>query len=73
MNPTIEDSVTHGDCMIGSSGKLYTVDELKSDLLNLNCSSLTVKLDMCRHEIGSRGGSGSNIHPVDSIRKVELR
>ena len=73
MNPAKEDSVTHGDCMIGSSGKLYTVDELKSDLLKLNCSSLTVTLDMCRNEIGTRGGSGSNIRPVDSIRKVELR
>ena len=62
--------------MIGSSGKLYSVEELKLDLLKLNCPSVTVTLDMCRNEMRSRSGSGSKentVCPVASIRKVELR
>ena len=59
--------------MIGSSGKLYPVVELKRDLLKLNCASWTVTLDMCRNERVSRGGNGNENRRVDSVRKVELR
>ena len=73
VNPAKADSKT-GDCMIGSSGKLYSVEELKCDLLKLNCPSITVTLDMCRNEMRSRSRSKENmVRPVASIRKVELR
>ena len=73
VNPAKVDSMT-GDCMIGSSGKLYSVEELKCDLLKLSCPSVTVTLDMCRNEMRSRSGSKENtVRPVASIRKVELR
>ena len=59
-------SVSYGDCLIGTGGKLYPVVELKQDLLKLSCSKWTVTLDMCRNE-GTRGSR------MKSIRKVALR
>ena len=62
------DSVSPGDCMIGTSGKLYPVMELKTDLLKLKCLVWTITLDMCRNNPGKRG-----IYNKESVRKVELR
>ena len=75
VNAAKEDSVSYGDCMVGSAGKLYLVEQLKIDLLKLNCDVWTVTLDMCRNEASSsRSGSESKtVHPMKSIRKVELR
>ena len=67
------DSVSHGDCIIGTSGKLYPVVELKQDLLQLKCASWTVTLDMCRNDPGTRGSNLNVTGRTDSIRKVELR
>ena len=69
---TKTDSVSTGDCMIGTYGKLYPVVELKHHLLQLDCTSWTVTLDMCRN-VGSRGVKLNESVRTDSIRKVELR
>ena len=37
MNAAKEDSVGMGDCIVGSGGKLYLVEQLKIDLLKLSC------------------------------------
>ena len=72
VNPAKHDSVT-GDCMIGSSGNLYTVDQLKYDLLKLDCKHITITLDMCRDENRNRSaGKQTLVRPMESIRKVEL-
>jgi hypothetical protein len=65
---TKTESVSYGDCLIGTSGKLYPVVELKQDLLKMKCKTWTITLDMCRSE-ASRGSKGR----MDSVRKVELR
>ena len=71
MFATKTESVSFGDCLIGTGGKLYPVVELKQDLLKLNCAAWTVTLDMCRTD-GNRGRLSDNVR-VDSVRKVELR
>ena len=58
--------------MVGSSGDLYLVEQLKLDLLKLNCDFVTVTLDMCRNEPVSEFRS-KKIKPTESVRKVELR
>ena len=63
----------HGDCLVGTSGKLYPVVELKHKLLELKCSRWTVTLDMCRNETSSRGVNVQRKAHNQSIRKVELR
>ena len=74
MNAAKEDSVSYGDCMVGSAGKLYLVEQLKIDLLKLNCDVWTVTLDMCRNETKSELRSKPNtVKPIGSVRKVELR
>eukprot|EP00092_Neocalanus_flemingeri_P014903 GFUD01016095.1.p1 GENE.GFUD01016095.1~~GFUD01016095.1.p1 ORF type:complete len:561 (-),score=139.18 GFUD01016095.1:3-1559(-) len=52
-------SETVGDCMVGIKGKLYSVMELKQDLLKLKSERWTVTLDMCRDR---RGGMGHKVH-----------
>ena len=37
-----------GDCMVGVSGKLYSVMDLKHQLLKLKSEKWTISLDMCR-------------------------
>ena len=37
-----------GECLVGIKGKLYSVMELKHDLLKLKTETLTLTLDMCR-------------------------
>ena len=39
---------TVGDCLVGIKGKLYSVMELKQDLLQLKSDNWIVTLDMCR-------------------------
>ena len=74
MHAAKEDSVSYGDCMVGSSGKLYLVEQLKIDLLKLNCETWTVTLDMCRNESKSEVRSKKDtVQSKGSIRKVELR
>ena len=74
LNAAKEDSVSYGDCMAGSSVKLYLVDQLKIDLLKLNCETWTVTPDMCRNESKSEVRSKTDtIQAMGSIRKVELR
>eukprot|EP00092_Neocalanus_flemingeri_P007908 GFUD01008534.1.p1 GENE.GFUD01008534.1~~GFUD01008534.1.p1 ORF type:complete len:835 (+),score=179.70 GFUD01008534.1:45-2549(+) len=72
---TQRNSVSYGDCMIGSSGNLYLVVDLIRDLLKLKCARWTVTLDMCRNEVEDTRGSSVNesIKTGDSIRKVKLR
>ena len=43
-------SDTVGDCMVGIKGKLYSVMELKQELLSLKSTRWT--LDMCRDRRG---------------------
>ena len=69
---TKTESVSYGDCLIGTAGKLYPVVELKQDLLKMKCKTWTITLDMCRSE-ASRGSKGGDNARVDSVRKVELR
>ena len=38
--------------MVGTKGKLYSVMELKQDILNLKSERWTVTLDMCRDRRG---------------------
>ena len=46
---TFVDGVTpSGDCMVGSDGDLYSVHDLKHELLECNPDRLTVTLDCCR-------------------------
>ena len=73
VNATKTDSVATDDCIIGTSGKLYPVLDLKRDLLRLKCSVWTVTLDMCRNEPGTRGSNVDETGRTDSIRKVALR
>ena len=74
VNAAKEDSVGMGDCIVGSGGKLYLVEQLKIDLLKLSCDTWTVTLDMCRNEGKTQVRSKQEtIEPVESIRKVELR
>ena len=42
-----------GDCMVGVRGKLYSVMDLKHQLLKLKSERWTMSLDMCRD---ARGG-----------------
>ena len=74
LTATRPDSVSTGDCLIGTSGNLYPVVELKHDLLQLGCATCmcTVTLDMCRNEV-TRGSKNEGIRMADSIRKVVLR
>ena len=72
VNATKTDSVSTGDCMIGTNGKLYPVVELKRDLLDMNCANWTVTLDMCRND-QSRGSKMNESMRTESIQKVELR
>ena len=59
--------------MVGSSGNLYTVEQLKYDLLKLDCNFLTVTLDMCRDQNRNRSmANQALVRPMESIRKVEL-
>ena len=44
---------TVGDCMVGVRGKLYSVMDLKHQLLKLKSERWTISLDMCRD---ARGG-----------------
>ena len=69
---TKTESVSYGDCLIGTAGKLYPVVELKQDLLKMKCRTWTITLDMCRSE-ASRGSKGGDNVRVDSVRKVEFR
>ena len=64
---TKTESVSYGDCLIGTAGKLYPVVELK-----MKCRTWTITLDMCRSEASSGRKGGDNAR-VDSVRKVELR
>ena len=74
VNAATEDSVGTGDCIVGSAGKLYLVEQLKIDLLKLRCDTWTVTLDMCRNEGKAQVRSKQEtVEPVESIRKVELR
>ena len=74
VNAAEEDSVGTGDCIVGSAGKLYLVEQLKIDLLKLRCDTWTVTLDMCRNEAMTKVRSRQDaVQPGDSIRKVELR
>ena len=41
---------TVGECLVGIKGKLYSVMELKQDLLHLKSDKWIVTLDMCRDE-----------------------
>ena len=60
--------------MVGSSGDLYLVEQLKLDLLKLNCDFVTVTLDMCRNEpVSEFSVRSKKIKPTESVRKVELR
>ena len=45
---TYMSSETVGDCLVGIKGKLYSVMELKQELLMLKSDRWTVTLDMCR-------------------------
>ena len=49
---------TVGDCMVGIKGKLFSVMELKQELLNLKSSVWTITLDMCRDR---RGGINKRV------------
>ena len=50
---------TVGDCMVGVRGKLYSVMELKQQLLKLKSDRWTVSLDMCRD---MRGGMQQRVY-----------
>ena len=52
-------SDTVGDCMVGVKGKLYSVMELKQDVLKLKSERWTISLDMCRD---MRGGKQQRVH-----------
>ena len=73
INPIKSGAVSYGDCMIGTTGDLFTVAYLKQQLLKLNCNTWTVTLDMCRNDPGMRGSSnGMAGKRSESIRIVEL-
>ena len=60
---TVEETIfmssdTVGDCMVGIKGKLYSVMELKQELLNLKSGRWTITLDMCRDR---RGGTQQKV------------
>ena len=74
VNAAKEDSASAGDCLVGTSGALYMVEQLKVDLLKMKCDMWTITLDMCRNESKSEFRSKrESISPEDSIRKVELQ
>jgi len=48
-----------GECMVGSSGELYAIHDLKHELLKLGSESITVTLDCCRSLSRTRTGTKS--------------
>ena len=47
-----------GDCMVGTRGKLCSVEMVKRRVLDLNSRKWTLTLDMCRG-LGMRGGGNT--------------
>ena len=46
----------YGDCLVGCNGSLYSVHDLKQELLKCNPGRLVLTLDSCRNT-NSRGSS----------------
>eukprot|EP00092_Neocalanus_flemingeri_P015201 GFUD01016420.1.p1 GENE.GFUD01016420.1~~GFUD01016420.1.p1 ORF type:complete len:354 (-),score=72.01 GFUD01016420.1:6-1067(-) len=61
-----------GDCMVGVSGELYPVLELKHELLACNPARLIVTLDCCRNSAGRGGGPTVKLRHREKISIPDL-
>jgi len=61
-----------GECLVGTSGKLYSIHDLKSDLLNLNAETIIITVDCCRSESRSPKTRGKSSEEVKLKEKEAI-